>query len=246
VIVNRDERRGRATSFASVAAEYERARPGYPEEAVRWLAGDEPADVVDLGAGTGKLTRGLVALGHRVTAVEPLPEMLAHLRQAAPEATALAGSAESIPLPDTSADVVAAAQAFHWFDQPVALREIARVLRPGGRVALVWNTRDDREPWVRRLSAVIGHETLEARDARAPLEESGLFGAVEQATFRFGQRLDQAALRELVLSRSYCATRPPAEREPVLAAVDAIYDEVAGPDGVELPYLTECFRAVRR
>jgi hypothetical protein len=120
------------------------------------------------------------------------------------------------------------------------------VLRPGGRVALVWNTRDDREPWVRRLSAVIGHETLEARDARAPLEESGLFGAVEQATFRFGQRLDQAALRELVLSRSYCATRPPAEREPVLAAVDAIYDEVAGPDGVELPYLTECFRAVRR
>ena len=150
VIVNRDERRGRATSFAAVADAYERARPEYPADAVRWLTGDEPADVVDLGAGTGKLTRGLVALGHRVTAVEPLPEMLEHLRRAVPAATAVTGSAEQIPLPDGSADVVACAQAFHWFDQQAALREIARVLRPGGRIALVWNTRDDREPWTAR------------------------------------------------------------------------------------------------
>lgn len=246
MIVNRDERRGRATSFAAVAAEYERARPGYPPEAVRWLAGDEPADVVDLGAGTGKLTRGLVALGHRVTAVEPLPEMLELLLRAVPAAAALAGSAEAIPLPDASADVVAAGQAFHWFDRPLALPEIVRVLRPGGRIGLVWNIRDDREPWVARLSAVIGGETVEARDGSAPLEESGLFGPVERATFAFRQRLDRTGLRELVLSRSYCATRPPADREPVLAAVDAIYDEVAGPEGVGLPYLTECFRAVRR
>jgi SAM-dependent methyltransferase len=247
VIVNRDERRGRATSFASVAAEYERARPGYPEEAVRWLAGDEPRDVVDLGAGTGKLTRGLVALGHRVTAVEPLPEMLAELGRAVPAARAVVGSAEQIPLPDDAADVVVAGQAFHWFDHAATLPEIDRVLRPGGRLALVWNMRDDREPWVARLSAKIGRETVdEWGDVTAPVAASGLFGPFERATFHWAQRLDRVRLRELVLSRSYCANRAPEEREPVLAEVDAIYDDAAGPDGLELPYVTACFRADRR
>ena len=135
MIVNRDERRGRAASFGEVADAYERARPGYPEDAVRWLVGEEPCDVVDLGAGTGKLTRSLVALGHRVTAVEPLPEMIAHLLAAAPGVTAVQGGAEAIPLAAESADVVVAAQAFHWFDHGPALREIARVLRPGGGLA---------------------------------------------------------------------------------------------------------------
>ena len=106
IVQLRDERRGRATSFGEVADAYERARPGYPEEAVRWLVGEEPRDVVDLGAGTGKLTRSLVALGHRVTAVEPLPEMIAHLLAAAPGVTAVEGGAEAIPLADGSADVV--------------------------------------------------------------------------------------------------------------------------------------------
>ena len=128
----REDRLERAASFGGVADAYERARPGYPDDAVRWLAGEEPCDVVDLGAGTGKLTRSLVALGHRVTAVEPLEEMLEQLRHAVPAATALRGSAEAIPLPDGSADVVTCAQAFHWFDHEVALPEMARVLRPGG------------------------------------------------------------------------------------------------------------------
>jgi SAM-dependent methyltransferase len=245
VIVNRDERRGPATSFAVVAAEYERARPGYPDKAVRWLTGDAPADVVDLGAGTGKLTRALVALGHRVTAVEPLPEMLDLLRLAVPQATALTGSAERIPLPAGSADIVVAAQAFHWFDHAAALPEIARVLRPGGRLALVWNTRDDRVPWMARLSRAIGSESIEEWDVPAPIAASGLFGPVERTTFAHRHRLDRNAMRELVLSRSYCACLPPAEREPVLAEVDAIYDDVAGPDGLELSYVTECFRTAR-
>ena len=189
MIVNRDERRGRASSFASVADAYERARPEYPDDAVRWLVGDEPADVVDLGAGTGKLTRRLVALGHRVTAVEPLAEMLEHLRLAAPEARAVTGSAEQIPLPDASADVVVSAQAFHWFDHQAALPEMARILRPGGRVALVWNTRDSREPWTAALSEAIGNETVESRDAEEPIVASGLFEPVEQASFPFSQRL---------------------------------------------------------
>src|SRR5262245_57888935 len=147
MVVHRDERRGRASSFGEVAEAYERARPGYPDDAVRWLTGAEPCDVVDLGAGTGKLTRSLVGLGHRVIAVEPLPGMLEQLRGAVPRATALSGSAEAIPLADASADVVVCAQSFHWFDHETALPEIARVLRPGGRLALVWNTRDDRDPF---------------------------------------------------------------------------------------------------
>ena len=246
MIVNRDdEARGPATSFALVADAYERGRPGFPEEAVRWLVGDEPRDVVDLGAGTGKLTRSLVALGHRVTAVEPLPEMLELLVTAAPGAFDLLGSAEVIPLPDASADVVTAAQAFHWFDHAVALPEIARVLRPHGRLALVWNTRDDREPWVAELSKVMGIESVRRGDAAEPIAESGLFGPVEQATFPSSQRLDAPTLRDLALSRSYVAIKPREERERILADVDQLFAEHAQKGELELPYVTECYRAAK-
>jgi SAM-dependent methyltransferase len=247
VIVNRDPHaRGPATAFSHVAGAYERGRPGYPDEAVRWLAGDEPRDVVDLGAGTGKLTRSLVALGHRVTAIEPLPEMLELLPAAAPGAFAILGSAEVIPLPDAHADVVTCAQSFHWFDHAVALPEIARVLRPGGRLGLVWNTRDERDSVVQRLSAIIGSESVEESDVVDVIAASGLYGPVETAAFEHAQTLDRELLLELVLSRSYCAKLPPPEREPILEAVGALYDEVAVPEGIRLPYVTECFRASKR
>jgi SAM-dependent methyltransferase len=247
VIVNRDPNaRGPYTAFAEVAGAYERGRPGYPEEAVRWLTGDEPCDVVDLGAGTGKLTRALVGLGHRVTAIEPLPEMLELLPTEAPGAFAILGNAEVIPLPDSFADVVTCAQSFHWFDHAVALPEIARVLRPGGRLALVWNSRDDRDPWSARLSAIIGNETVQDWDVFPAILESSLFGPVETAEFTMEQRLDRETLLDLVLSRSYCAKLPPAERKPVLEAVTRLYDETAGPDGVRLPYVTECYRASKK
>ncbi len=213
---------------------------------MRWLVGDEPRDVVDLGAGTGKLTRALVALGHRVTAVEPLAEMRAHLEAALPDVTALSGSAEVLPLPAGSADVVACAQSFHWFDDAVALPEIARVLRPCGRLALVWNTRDEREPWVKRLSKLIGVEHVGRGDVDGPLDASGLFGPVERTELAAEQLLDRVTLRELVLSRSYCAKLPPPEREPLLDAVIRLYDEEAGPEGIRLPYVVECFRATLR
>lgn len=246
MIVNRDEQsRGPAASFALVADSYERGRPGYPEDAVRWLIGDELCDVVDVGAGTGKLTRVLVALGHRVTAIEPLPEMLEHIVHTAPGAAAILGNAEVIPLPDAFADVITAAQAFHWFDHAVALPEIARVLRPEGRLALVWNTRDDREPWVAKLSATIGSETIEREDAEGPIKASGLFGPVEREKFTWTQRLDRPTLRDLVLSRSYCAARPLAEREAILAEVGALFDEHATGGEIELPYVTECYRAAK-
>ena len=247
MIVNRDPKaRGPYTAFAKVAGAYERGRPGYPEEAVRWLVGDEPRDVVDLGAGTGKLTRALVALGHRVTAVEPLDAMRAELEASLPDVHAVAGSAEAIPLHDASADVVTSAQAFHWFDHPKALPEMARVLRPGGRLALVWNSRDDRDPWMARLSAIIGNESVQDWEVVPVVEDGGHFGQVEKKQFSLEQTLDRDGLLDLVLSRSYLAKLTPAEREPVLDAVGRLYDETTGPEGVRLPYVTECYRAERR
>jgi SAM-dependent methyltransferase len=247
MIVNRDPKaRGPFTAFAEVAGAYERGRPTYPEEAVRWLAGDEPCDVVDLGAGTGKLTRALVALGHRVTAVEPLTEMRAQLESAVPGVAAVGGNAKSMPLDDASADVVTCAQAFHWFDHAVALPEIARILRPGGRLALVWNTRDDRDTWVAELSEIIGNESIGESDVEGPIRRSELFDAVEKAEFRFEQALDRETLLDLVLSRSYCAKLPQEDREPILDAVGGLYDQTAGAEGVRLAYVTECFRATRK
>ena len=247
MIVNRDPKvRGPYTAFADVAGAYERGRPGYPEDAVRWMVGDDPVDVVDLGAGTGKLTRALVALGHRVVAVEPLDEMRAQLDAALSDVHAVSGKAESMPLDDDTADVVASAQAFHWFDHDDALPEIARVLRPGGRLALVWNSRDDRDPWMSPLSAIIGNETIEETDVIPILDDSGLFRWVESKRFAFEQVLDRDGLLDLVLSRSYLAKLPPAEREPVLDAVGALFDETAMDGGVRLAYVTECFRATLR
>lgn len=240
------DRLERARSFAHVADAYERARPGYPDDAVDWLVGAERSRVVDVGAGTGKLTRQLLARGHEAIAVEPLPEMLERLRHAVPEAQALLGSAEAIPLPDSSVDVVVVAQAFHWFDVPVALAEFARVLGPGGRLGLIWNDRDGSVEWVARLSCIVGAEQLDNGDEPSALvDSSGLFGPVEEATFRLEQPLDRARLQELALSRSYVATRAPHEREEILAAIGELYDEVAGPAGFVLPYVTSAYRAAR-
>ena len=247
--MEREERLERAASFGAVADAYERGRPGYPDDAVSWLAGDDPCDVVDLGAGTGKLTRSLVARGHRVTAVEPLEEMLAQLRVAVPDAVAVRGSAEEIPLPDGSADVVTCAQAFHWFDHETALHEIARVVRCGGRLALAWNTRDDSQAWVAELTeTVIGRS--EFRDGgvvavTASLEDSGLYGPVERASFAHVQLLGRSELVELVLSRSQCAVLSEDERRPVLEHVGALFDAHSRDGVLAMPYVTECFRAVR-
>jgi ubiquinone/menaquinone biosynthesis C-methylase UbiE len=132
-----DEHASRAASFGSVGGEYERGRPSYPAEAVAWLVGTDPLQVIDLGAGTGKLTRRLLELGHDVVAVEPAKGMLEQLEAELPAATTVDGTAEAIPLPDGQADAVVAGQAFHWFDAERALPEIARVLRPAGRLGLV-------------------------------------------------------------------------------------------------------------
>jgi SAM-dependent methyltransferase len=235
-----------ALSFGEVADAYDRARPSYPREAAAWLVGTQPAQLLEVGAGTGKLTEQLVALGHHVVATDPLQPMLRHLTARLPGTPVAQAAAERLPLRGRSVDAVVGAQAFHWFDLDRALPEIARVLRPGGHLALVWNLRDERIPWVRRLGALIGSQEQQ-NDPTHALLSSHLFGFVETTTFRFWQPLDRERLRDLVTSRSNIATMPEVERERVLRRVDDLYEEYGrGADGMLLPYLTHCYKAVVR
>jgi len=235
-----------ARSFAGVADAYDRARPTYPREAAAWLVGAEHAHLLELGAGTGKLTEQLQALGHRVLATDPLPAMLAHLVTRLPRTHAVVAAAEHIPLRARSVDVVVGAQAFHWFDLDRALPEIARVLRPGGHLSLTWNLRDERIPWVKRLGALIGTQEQQ-NDQTHALQASHLFGWVETSTFRHWQPLDRDRLRDLVRSRSNVALMSEPERDRLMRKVDALYEEYGrGHDGMLMPYLTHCYRAVVR
>ncbi len=202
--------------------------------------------MLELGAGTGKLTEGLAALGHRVLATDPLESMLRHLVARLPDVPTVRADAERIPVRSRSVDAVVAAQAFHWFDLDRALPEIARVLRPGGHLGLVWNLRDERIPWVKRLGTLIGTQDT-GTDPTHALLSSHLFGYVETATYRHWQPLHREGLRDLVRSRSTVATLNDAERDRVLRKVDELYDDYGrGPDGMLLPYLTHCYKAVVR
>ena len=235
-----------ALSFGSVADSYDRGRPDYPREAVEWLVGTSPVSVLELGAGTGKLTSTLVELGHDVFATDPDDKMLDVLSARLPDVRATVGTAEQIPAPDGSFDVVVAAQAFHWFDQEPALREISRVLKQGGRLALVWNSRDERIPWVRKLGALIGERAGAGdEDPTMVIDDSALFSAVDSADFRHWQVVDRESIQDLVLSRSNLAVLPEEDRERKRAEVLAFYDDYGrGMDGMQLPYQTQCYRSV--
>jgi ubiquinone/menaquinone biosynthesis C-methylase UbiE len=232
-----------AHSFGSVADAYERGRPTYPAEAVQWMLGDRPLTVLELGAGTGKLTRVMARLGHDVHATDPDPVMLQILEREVPGVRTAEASAEDIPLGDASVDAVIAAQAFHWFDLDSALPEIARVLRPGGHVCLVWNYRNEKIPWVRRLGTLIGTQESQLDPAQS-LIFSELFGFVEEREFTHWQVIDRQSIQDLVLSRSNVAVLGERERAAKLAEVLAFYDEYGrGMDGMQLPYVTRCYRA---
>jgi SAM-dependent methyltransferase len=242
-----EERRRRARSFASVAWEYDRGRPGYPAQAIEWALGADPLDVLDIGAGTGKLTEAVVAAGHRVTAVEPLAEMRAVLESRVPAARVLEGTAERLPLGDRSVDAVAVGAAFHWFDQRAALAEIARVLRPGGALAVFGNSFDTSRPWVARLREILGPATL-GRPGHWPDADrlEGLFADVQDAAFAHVQAIDLAQLRDYASSRSGFAVLAPEERSARLAEIDALWEqtgELAGHATGELPWSTRVRRA---
>jgi SAM-dependent methyltransferase len=238
-----------ARGFARSADAYERARPEYPPAATAWLAeriglGPERR-VVDLAAGTGKLTRPLAATGAQVVAVEPIAEMRARIGRAA--ADVLEGTAEAIPLADASADAVTVGQAFHWFDGPAALAEIHRVLRPGGALALVWNRRPLDDPVHAAIEALVapyrgGAPAHQSGAWRAALDATTLFGPLEERTFAHAQVMDADALADRVGSTSVIAALDDDPRAEVLAAVRAL--AAAGP--VRLPYVSEIFACDRR
>jgi SAM-dependent methyltransferase len=230
--------------FGGVADRYDRSRPDYPREAAEWLVGDEASRVLELGAGTGKLTETLVDLGHEVLATDPDERMLHRLRTRVPGAHVATGTSERIPAARRSVDVVVAAQAFHWFDLPRAVPEMARVLRPGGVLALVWNQRDEGIPWVRKLGALIGNQD-QRDDPTADLRPFEQFGEVESRTFRHWQLLDREGVIDLVASRSNIASMEEDERAERLEQVGALYDDYGrGHDGMRVPYHTTCFRSV--
>lgn len=232
----------RSLSFGSEAAAYERGRPSYPPEAIDWLLPDGAHDVLDLGAGTGKLTTRLVERGLNVIAVDPIAEMLELLSNSLPDTPALLGTAEEIPLPDNSVDAVLVAQAWHWFDPELAVKEVTRVLRPGGRLGLVWNVRDERLGWVKDLGQIIGHEDPSGHRVTLPAP----FADIERHQVEWTSYLTPQALIDLVASRSYCITSPEQVRTRTLGKVRellATHPALANSNGLALPYVTVCTRA---
>ncbi|UXA14833.1 methyltransferase domain-containing protein [Mycobacterium sp. SMC-8] len=236
----------RSLSFGAEAAAYERGRPSYPPEAIDWLlpdGGSNRLEVLDLGAGTGKLTTRLVERGLDVVAVDPIPEMLELLSTSLPDTPALLGTAEEIPLPDGSVDAVLVAQAWHWFDPERAVKEVARVLRPGGRLGLVWNNRDERLGWVKDLGDIIGHEVDPFTQT---VDLPAAFRDVERHEVEWTSYLTPQALVDLVASRSYCITSPEKVRARTLDRVRellATHPALANSSGLALPYITVCIRA---
>lgn len=234
-----------AGSFGAAAEQYERARPEYPATTVDWIVPAGARAAVDVGAGTGKLTRPLAERRLEVTAVEPSEGMRAQLEAGLPGVRALPGTAEQLPLADDSVDLVTYAQAWHWVEEGPALAEAARVLRPGGRLACVWNLREDGSGWMRELAQLLD------RFGSNTVVEDGFafgppFGETERLAVPWSRPMSGERLLELLASRSYVIVAPEEERRRFFAAVRdllATHPELAGRESFEMPYMTRCFRA---
>ncbi|MFT3864896.1 MAG: class I SAM-dependent methyltransferase [Solirubrobacterales bacterium] len=237
------EKAVRARSFGAAADLYERSRPEYPAAAVDWLVPEGARKVLDLGAGTGKLTRALAARGLEVVAVEPIDEMRANLTAALPEVEAVKGTAEEIPLPDDSVDAITVAQAWHWVDPERATAEAARVLRPGGTLGLIWNRRDERVGWVEKLSHVMGSGEAEIIELEG-IEIGPPFGPTETFVTDWTRPMDVDLLVEMAASRSYIITATPRRRREILDGIRALVAWEPGlGDEFDFPYRTFCFKA---
>jgi SAM-dependent methyltransferase len=242
-----------ARGFDSAAGVYDRVRPGYPPEAVEWLVDvlDLRAGrtVLDLAAGTGKLTAALLGTGAQVIAVEPSEGMLEVLRAVAPGAEALAGTAEEIPLADASVDAVTVAQAFHWFANDAALAEIHRVLRPGGALALTWNRRDLTAPAHALLEDVMARavgDTPRHRDGdwERALDGSPLFEPLAQTELPNDQPQTVEGIVERAASTSFIAAMADAQRAELLADLER--RAAALPEPIVLPHVCELFAFAAR
>lgn len=240
-----------ARGFDLVGAVYERGRPSYPREAIDLLCAElgigPGRDVLDLAAGTGKLTRLLVPSGARLVAVEPVVGMRRVLAEALPDLPILDGTAEALPLGDASVDAVTVGQAFHWFDGPRALAEIARVLRPGGGLALIWNLRDESVGWVAELSSLLdryagGAPRYWQRGWLAAFGGGHSFGPLQERRFVYEQVGTLATMRDRVASISFIACLPDPEREAFLGQATALLAANADADGrITMPYRTDVF-----
>ena len=239
-----------ATRGFADAERYERGRPDYPAAAIAAIVSEldlrAGRTVLDLAAGTGKLTRLLVPSGANVIAVEPVREMRAALERRLPGVAALAGRAERIPLTDGFVDAVTVGTAFHWFEPEAALAEIDRVLTPAGGVALIWNTRDERSPLHRALTEIIdplggdvprrGH-----RSWKTLLADSGRFARTKRVLFEHVQPVDEQAVVDRVLSISFIASADQDVRDEVERKVRAV-----AKGATELPYMTELYLGWKR
>jgi ubiquinone/menaquinone biosynthesis C-methylase UbiE len=246
--VSQEQIARRAASFGGQAAAYAAERPDYPEAAIRWVLEPvrtrTPLRVLDLAAGTGKLTQGLLRTGAEVIAVEPHEAMLAELHGLLPDVPALAGTAERIPLDDRSVDAIVVGQALHWFDLDRALPEMARVLTPGGVLGGLWNMEDHRVPWVKGFQEASGRET---RAGRAEFGPAPHFAELEQEDFPHFQRRTAASLAATVGTHSHVLVLPDDEREQLmdrlLAYLSATPETADGE--FDLPLTTLTIRTVR-
>ncbi|MGY1855118.1 class I SAM-dependent methyltransferase [Modestobacter sp. SYSU DS0290] len=241
----------RRTSFGAVAAEYAALRPSYPPDAVAFLLGDRPRRVLDLGAGTGLLTDVLLAAGHEVVAVDPSEGMLDQLRARLPGVATALGGAEQVPLPDASVDAVVAGQAAHWFDVGPAAAELRRVLRPGGVVGFVWNTRDERVPWVAALGRLLAAEARGHEADQGVVEQfaTALPADVAVADSGIGQQVTPEEVVAGIGTRSYAATMDAAHRAEFLDRVRELLDrhpDTRGRPVLQLPYATRAYRLTPR
>ncbi|MGM7671947.1 class I SAM-dependent methyltransferase [Microbacterium sp. A93] len=241
----------KATSFGAAADDYEAARPDYPFEAVAWMLDRLPPGsgrIADVGAGTGKLTRVLAqAPDAQVVAIDPDPVMLAKLREAVPGVPTFAGTAEELPLSNASLDVVVLGQAWHWVDPVGASAEIGRVVRPGGTLGLIWNTRDSRTGWVRRLTAIMHASVAEVLlDTTGPTVAAP-FGGLEANEWLWVRPMTRGQLHRMADSRSHLITASVPERRRIHDYMDALFDELGltWEQSIDLPYVTRVFRAVR-
>ena len=245
----------RRTSFGRTAATYDAVRPEWPATTISWMLGAPPPErslrVVDVGCGTGKGSRALIALGHEVEAVDPSAGMLGVLEEAratmpreqSARLRTHRGNAEQIPLPDGSAEAVTALQAWHWFDPDAAARECARVLRPGGWLSMAWHYRDDASGWGAELSAIVQRHEHEPDVGELP-QPAGPFGAAETTLFAYVLRQSVEDLVRHAGTWSFVAVNP--DRDRILAQVRALGTRVAGDDGmVEIPMRTWCYRLRR-
>ncbi|SDI95201.1 Methyltransferase domain-containing protein [Frankineae bacterium MT45] len=249
------DRRRLAATFDGAADVYDRARPGFPDAALDWILPGDAREVLDLGAGTGKLTRSLVARGLTVTAIDPSPNMLARLREHFPTIDSRLGSAEAIDLPDASVDAVVVGSAFHWFDRPAADAEMARVLRPGGVAGLLWNRRDPASSTFNAFDAAsvaasrsMGRTAKQLRpEQNTPIElDRHFFATTERRDFDHSQALSVDGVLELISSRSYVIAMDADERSQLLATIRARLEaEVPSGELIDVGYTTIALRAAR-